>query len=30
LEMVRQGWAWHFGRYNKDADLAEAELEARR
>jgi micrococcal nuclease len=30
VELVRQGWAWHFTRYNKDADLAEAEQEARR
>jgi endonuclease YncB( thermonuclease family) len=29
VAMLRQGMAWHFSRYNKDADLAAAELEAR-
>lgn len=30
LAMVRQGMAWHFLRYNKDADLAAAESAARK
>jgi endonuclease YncB( thermonuclease family) len=29
LEMVRKGLAWHFTRYSKDPQLAEAEREAR-
>lgn len=28
-EMIRQGMAWHFIRYNQDADLAGAEMAAR-
>lgn len=30
LAMLRAGMAWHFVRYNKDADLAAAEREARK
>ncbi|MCC7421555.1 MAG: thermonuclease family protein [Planctomycetaceae bacterium] len=29
LSMVRDGFAWHFKRYNKDQKLADAEVEAR-
>jgi micrococcal nuclease len=29
LEMVRLGYAWHYLKYSKDNDLAEAEKEAR-
>jgi len=29
LEMVKEGWAWHFKRYSKSAELADAEKEAR-
>jgi micrococcal nuclease len=29
LEMVSEGWAWHFKKYSKDAALANAENEAR-
>lgn len=29
LSMVRNGYAWHFKRYSKDKDLADAETEAR-
>ena len=29
LEMVAEGWAWHFKKYSKDAALANAETEAR-
>jgi endonuclease YncB( thermonuclease family) len=29
LEMVAEGWAWHFKRYSKDAALADAETQAR-
>ena len=28
-EMIRRGFAWHFLRYNKEKDLAAAEIEAR-
>ena len=30
LEMVKEGYAWHYKQYSKDQKLAEAELEARR
>ena len=30
LELVREGWAWHYTRYSDDEELAAAELEARR
>src|SRR5262249_34773645 len=30
LEMVREGWAWHFKRYSKEQALADAESEARK
>lgn len=29
LEMVAEGWAWHFKRYSKDKALADAETQAR-
>jgi endonuclease YncB( thermonuclease family) len=29
LEMVRDGWAWHYKRFSKEAALADAEQEAR-
>ncbi len=28
-EMIRDGWAWHFKHFSRDADLASAELAAR-
>jgi endonuclease YncB( thermonuclease family) len=30
LEMVKDGWAWHYKRYSKEAALADAEKEARK
>ena len=30
LEMVQEGWAWHYKSYSKDKRLAEAEVNARR
>jgi endonuclease YncB( thermonuclease family) len=30
LSMIRDGYAWHFKRYNKDQKLADAEIEARK
>lgn len=27
--MVEEGWAWHYKRYSRDADLAAAEVQAR-
>jgi endonuclease YncB( thermonuclease family) len=30
LEMVKDGWAWHYKRYSKEAALADAENEARK
>lgn len=30
LEMVEEGWAWHFKRYSKDQALADAEISARK
>jgi endonuclease YncB( thermonuclease family) len=29
LEMVQEGWAWHYTQYSKDAQLAKAEKEAK-
>lgn len=29
MEMVTEGWAWHFKKYSSDEDLAAAEVEAR-
>jgi len=28
--MVREGWAWHYKRYSKSKELAEAEKKARK
>lgn len=30
LEMVKEGWAWHYKAYSKDKTLAEAEVQARK
>jgi endonuclease YncB( thermonuclease family) len=30
LEMVKDGWAWHYKRYSREAALAEAEKESRK
>ena len=30
LEMVQEGWAWHYKKYSKDKLLARAEIEARK
>jgi endonuclease YncB( thermonuclease family) len=30
LEMVKDGFAWHYKRYSKEAALADAEKEARK
>jgi endonuclease YncB( thermonuclease family) len=30
LEMVKDGWAWHYKQYSKEAALADAEKEARK
>ena len=29
-EMVREGWAWHYKKYDKSKELADAEVEARK
>lgn len=30
LEMVKEGWAWHYKRYSKDSQLAAAETQAKK